>query len=499
MIAPLPLLVGAGQVVDRPAEPREGKEPLALMEIAARRAIDDAGASRVLDRLDTLAVVTNVFHDYGDTATLLAERLGVRPARRLVTTWGGNTPQSLVNHLCDEIAAGRSELALVAGAEAVATIRALGKAGLTPDWTPHRDTDVPRWGDMRAGTSDLESRHGAREAYVTFALIENAFRAARGLSFEAAMREIGAFAERASATAAKNPYAWFPEAKSAATLTTVAPNNRMVAFPYPKYLNAIMDVNQGGALLLASEAAARRLGIAADRWVYPWAGADVTEAWFLTDRAAIHEIPGTRRAAAALFETVGRGIDGIAHLELYSCFPIAPRLSATTLGLDPATPRPLTAAGGLPWFGGPGNNYVTHGLAALVAALRADRGALALAHALGWSCTKHSLAVLGGAPPPNGWRRVDTKDVQTWVDTQPHPAVVAEASGPATIETYTVVHGRDGAPERGVVIARLPGERRTMAALPQSRDVLESLERAEGVGRTGRLTSADGRNVFDPA
>src|SRR5689334_11726304 len=338
MTSPQPLLVGAGQVVDRPDDPREGSEPLALMEIAAGRAIEDAHAAGLAAAIDTVAVVTNVFHDYGDPATLLAERLGCPPGRRLVTTWGGNTPQSLVNHLCDEIAAGRTQVALVAGAEAVATLRALGKLGVTPDWTPARETDRPRWGDMRAGTSDLESRHGAREAYVTFALIENAFRAARGLSFEAAMREIGAFAERASATAARNPYAWFPEAKSAATLTTVAPNNRMVAFPYPKYLNAIMDVNQGGALLLASDAAAKRLGIASERWVYPWAGADVTEAWFLTDRAAIHEIPGTQRAAAALFETVGRGVAGIAHLELYSCFPIAPRLSATTLGLDPATP-----------------------------------------------------------------------------------------------------------------------------------------------------------------
>jgi acetyl-CoA C-acetyltransferase len=107
--------------------------------------------------------------------------------------------------------------------------------------------------------------------------------------------------------------------------------------------------------------------------------------------------------------------------------------------------------------------------------------------------------VLGGTPPPRGWQRIDTHGIQSWVDAQPHPEVVAEATGPATIETYTVVHGRDGAPERGVVIARLPGERRTMAALPTSRDVLESLERAEGVGRTGRLASTDGRNVFDPA
>ena len=292
MSAPLPLLVGAGEIVDRPADPRDGREPLVLMEAAARAALADTQASGLIESVDTVAVVTNVFHDYDDTAGLLAERLGCRPRRRLVTTWGGNTPQSLVNHLCDEIAAGRSDLALIAGAEAVATMRTLGKLGVTPAWTERRDTDLPRWGDTRSGMSDLESRHGAREAYVTFALIENAFRAARGQSIEASMREIGAFAERAAAIAADNPTAWFRDAKPAATLTTVTPQNRMVAFPYPKYLNAIMEVNQGAALLLASDGAARRLGIAADRWVYPWAGTDVTETWYLIDRTALHGCPG---------------------------------------------------------------------------------------------------------------------------------------------------------------------------------------------------------------
>jgi acetyl-CoA C-acetyltransferase len=498
MTSPQPLLVGAGQVVDRPDDPRDGKEPLALMEIAARRAIEDAHAAGITAAIDTVAVVTNVFHDYGDPATLLADRLGCAPGRRMVTTWGGNTPQSLVNHLCDEIAAGRIDIALVAGAEAVATLRALGKQGTTPAWTPPRETDRPRWGDMRAGTSELEVRHGAREAYVTFALVENAFRAARGLSLAAATAEIAAFAERSAAIAAENPYAWFRDAKSAATLTTVAPSNRMVAFPYPKYVNAIMEVNQGAAVVVASDAAARRLGIPAERWVHPWAGADVTEKWYLTERTAIHEIPGTRSAAAALFETIGTSVDGIAHLDLYSCFPIAPRLSATTLGLDPATTRPLTVTGGLPWFGGPGNNYGTHALAAMIERLRRDRGALGLVHGLGWSCTKHALAVLGGTPPPRGWQRVDTRAIQAAVDATSAPAVVDAASGSARVETYTVVHGRDGAPERGVTIVRLADDRRTVAALPTDRDVLESFERAEGVGRTGRVAQAGDRNLFDP-
>ena len=74
---PVPVVVGVGQITDRPDDPRDGLEPLALMEAAARRALDDAGVARVAwPTVDTLAVVTNVFHDYGDTATMLAARLG---------------------------------------------------------------------------------------------------------------------------------------------------------------------------------------------------------------------------------------------------------------------------------------------------------------------------------------------------------------------------------------------------------------------------------------
>ena len=126
----LPVLVGAGQTIDRAADPAAGREPLVLMEEAARRAAEDAGGgARLLAALDTVAVVNVICHDYGDAAGLLAERLGCRPARTIYTTLGGNTPQSLVNHLCDEIAAGRTELALIAGAEAWHTARARGRAG----------------------------------------------------------------------------------------------------------------------------------------------------------------------------------------------------------------------------------------------------------------------------------------------------------------------------------------------------------------------------------
>jgi acetyl-CoA C-acetyltransferase len=493
----LPVLVGGGQTVDRPTDRAPGvagREPLRLMEDAARRAADDAeGGARLLAAIDTVAVVNVICHDYGDAPGLLAERLGCRPARTIYTTLGGNTPQSLLNHLCDEIAAGRSEVALVAGAEAWQTARAGGAAG----W-PHRPSSTPPWGDTRPGINEYEARHGMGQPIVTYPMADNAFRAARGLSLAAHRRELADFAARCSAIAAQNPYAWFRDGKDAATLGTVTATNRMVGFPYPKFMNAILDVNQGAALLVASEAAARRLGVPAARWVYPWAGVDVTEHWFFQDRVDYHTLPGVRRAGAALLEAVDLAIDDVKHLDLYSCFPIAPRLSAAMLGIAPDDPRPLTVTGALPWFGGPGSNYATHAVATLMDRVRAERGSFALAHALGWHLTKHALAVYGGTPPPRGWQRAGGPTLQATVDALPHPTVVTEPSGRATIETYTIVHGRDGAPDRAPVIGRLNDGRRFLAVVKGDRGVLEAMEQAEQVGRPGRVRAESPANRFDP-
>lgn len=494
-----PLLVGGGQIVDHAEDPSAGLEPLRLMEEAARRAVADAHAgAALLESIDTVAVVNVICHDYGDAAALLAERLGCHPARTLYTTLGGNTPQSLVNHLCDEIAAGRSEVALVAGAEAWNTMRRISKLGRPAGWAAPRPMTGAPWGDPRPGVSAYEARHGIAQPIVTYPMVDNAFRAARGLTIADHHRELAEFSARCAAIAASNPYAWFRDGKDAATLGTVTADNRMVGFPYPKFMNAILDVNQGAALILASESAARRLGIASDRWIYPWAGADVTELWFIQDRVDYHSLPGVRRAGGQLFETVGFGIDRIRHLDLYSCFPIAPRLSAAMLGLAPDAPRPLTLTGALPWFGGPGSNYATHAIATAIERLRSDREGFALTHALGWNLTKHALAVYGGSPPPRGWQRA-AAGVQAWVDALPHPELAESAEGPASIETYTVIHGRDGEPERGAVIGRLLDGRRFLAVVRGDRGVLEGMERDEQIGRRGTVHHDGAMNRFEPA
>ena len=71
-------------------------------------------------------------------------------------------------------------------------------------------------------------------------------------------------------------------------------------------------------------------------------------------------------------------------------------------GPDPhafADARPLTVTGGLTFAGGPGNNYVTHSIAAMVERLREDPQALGLTTAVGWYLTKHAVGLYGALEP----------------------------------------------------------------------------------------------------
>src|SRR6185503_14673600 len=168
-----PVLVGGGQITDRPGDLTAGLDPLALMEAATRRALEDARAgAAALEAIDTVAVVNVLCHNFGDAAGLLAERLGVRPARAINSTVGGNSPQSLVNHLSGEVAAGRVGLALITGAEAWKTSRALGRAGRPPEW-PTRKPTAPLWGDGRNGMSELELKNGMFFPAEIYPLFEN--------------------------------------------------------------------------------------------------------------------------------------------------------------------------------------------------------------------------------------------------------------------------------------------------------------------------------------
>ncbi len=502
MASDYPIIVGVGQITNRAEELREAKEPLDLMVAAARGAEEDAGMPGLLAKVDSVRVVNVMSWPSADPPADLAGRVGAQPSERLYSTIGGNTPQWLVNETAERIVQGKVRLALLAGAEAVHSLLLARKQGERLPWSP-RGQPQPNAGDRRVGTRELETKHGATLPIQVYPLFENALRAEQGHSLEEHQRYLGDLCARLAAVAREHPHAWFQDGKSAEEIATVAPGNRMVCFPYPKFMNAVMEVDQGAALLMTSESTARELGIPRPEagWVYLWGCGDANDHWFVTERTSYHTSPAIRVAGRRALAMAGVGIDEIALFDLYSCFPCAVQMGRHALGIAPDDPRPLTVTGGLPYFGGPGNNYVMHAIATMVERLRREpaSGGLGLVSAMGWYSTKHAIGVYGARRPTREWARTDPKVDQAEVDAMPRPELVAGADGAATVETYTVVYGRDGAPERGIVIGRLDDERRFIANTPpDDRALLESMTTQEFVGARGavRHDPSSGTNFF---
>jgi len=508
-----PVVVGVGQAVT-PAEaglaPSERPEPLDLMVAALRAAAEDCDGARaggpapaghaLVQRADSVRVVASLGWHPANPALLVAARLGRgegnEPAELLLTSAGGNSPQALMHDACRAISRGERDVVLVTGAEAMYA-RALARREADPQqlaWASQPEgTPAPTpFGVDKAPATDLEMQRGVLLPIFAYPLFENALRAANRWTLQEHAARIGGLWSRFSQVAAGNPHAWIRRARTADEIVTPGPANRMVSFPYPKLCTANMQVDQGAGYIVCSVEAARAAGVPEERWVFPLAGADGNDHWFVSERPELHRSPAIGLAGAAALELAGLGIDDVAWIDLYSCFPAVVQMAAAELGLaldDPA--RPLTLTGGLTFGGGPGNNYSSHGIARAVEALRAAPGSTALVSGLGWYATKHAIGTYASRPPahrgrqPFAWR-----DVQPDVDALPRCRVDPEATGPVAVETYTVTFDRAGRPERGILACRTRDGARAWANVTDPDD-LARLCAEEGIGRTGVL-GADG-------
>jgi acetyl-CoA C-acetyltransferase len=240
-------------------------------------------------------------------------------------------------------------------------------------------------------------------------------------------------------------------------------------------------INQGAAVLLMSVAAAHRLGVPQDRRVFLHGHADLRERDLL-ERADLGQAPALVAAARHALDVAGIGVDDLAAFELYSCFPVAVSVVADGLGLAPDDPRGLTATGGLPFFGGAGNNYSMHGIAEIVHRVRTAPGTFGFVGANGGVLSKHSTGVYSTAPAP--WRPDRSPAIQAELDAAPAPPQADHADGWATVETFTVRYGRDGR-RTGIVVGRLEttGERFIAMAHDGDRAVLELLSSDQPIGQ----------------
>lgn len=450
----IPVIVGVGEINDRPSADEPGLDSVELMAAALRNADSDAGGGW-LAQADWLAIVPQISFRNLDVPTLLPEALGIAPARVFEAEGAfGDSPVKHINDAANAIGSGEARVCLLAGGEAIRTsARRAAAAG----------DNTPLFAGALRTASDLRRRYGLINPADVYPLYENAARAAWGQTLAEGQAETGEIWSRFSQVALEAEGAWIKRARSPQEIVEFTADNRPIAFPYSKLMVANSSVNQGAALIVTSLARALAAGIDESRLVYIGAGASAHEDDDMLARAEWSGTPAMTVSLRKSMELNGLEGDDLDHVELYSCFPVVPKIARRELGLG--ADKPLSVHGGLTFGGGPVGNYMTHAAAAMVRKLR-EGGEYGLLYGNGGYCT-HNHAIVLARHPVEGVSFPQDYHYHHEADALrgPIPATGDDYEGAATVETYTVFYGRDGSPERGVVIGRAPGGKRVLARI----------------------------------
>jgi acetyl-CoA C-acetyltransferase len=506
-----PILVGCGQITDTKGPPTSERSLVQFCAEAANLALEDTqagvGGHTLGHEIDTIAVL-EFFSDisprfrspYGRSSNppkSVARRLHSHPRQLLYSHSGGNMPQYLVNRFAEEIANGETELALVCGAELLRSSQNARRSDLALDWNEDPGEEPTRIGDKRFGYSDEEARHDLRAAIHFYPLLENAIRAGLKRDVPSHMAAMGRLFHRLAAVARDNPLATRREGYSAERLATVSDDNRWICFPYPRLMNANAMIDQAAAVLVTSVGKAREWGIPPERWVFLHGCADGTDTWVVSERARLDMSPAIRGCNRLALDMAGKTLADVSAFDLYSCFPSAVEVAMKEIGIAEDDPRPISVTGGLPFFGGPGNNYVTHSIAEMMNVVRRRPGSFGMVTANGMYLTKHSAGLYSTTPVEGRWRRQDPGKLQAELDAGARRTVNPAPQGAGTIETYCVAYGKD-APEKAYVFGRLDCSNERFVAMTAEPALLADMLTREQLGRRITVSQQDGRNIFRP-
>ncbi|MEM5517754.1 acetyl-CoA acetyltransferase [Henriciella sp. AS95] len=494
----MPVLVGVGQALSTwdGSDGADGApSPLSLATTASKAALSDAGIGA--DGVDAITFV-RIFedsvpgapHPHGHNKNLpgtLARDLGATPSTLIYSDVGGQSPQALANEMAKRIHEGEFDVALVAGSEANLASKSARRNNIDIDWA---DDDEAPYEDRGLGGKMItrtEIKHGIAAPAYFYALFENAIAAREGRTRSEQREAMARLFQPFTEVAAENPFSQFPTERSVEFLATPSPENYEFADPFLKWHIAQDAVNQGGAILLMSEDKADELGIPADKRVYLH-GAGEAKDDFISERPRLDGSWAMEQAIKRALSQAGKTPGGMAAFDLYSCFPCAVFSSIQELGIDPeADARPITLTGGLPFFGGAGNNYSMHGIASMTEWLRENQGAFGLVLANGGWMTKEAVGVWSTSRPDTFTPVEEIAAPTEKVEIDPAPSA-------GTVETFTVMHGKKG-PTHGVVFGRTESGARFLAkASPAALEVLR--ENESPVGRKVRVEQDGEVNTF---
>ncbi|RNL79011.1 acetyl-CoA acetyltransferase [Nocardioides marmorisolisilvae] len=490
-----PVLVGVGQATDVFGSDDYAQLSSAdLAAAASRAAIEDAAGNGIGELIDVIACVrpmelsTPLPPALGVSTKFprsVAHRLGITPEHAVLEVVGGQSPQHLVNEFAGRIAAGEYQAVLLAGGESLSTQAHFGGREDAPDFTEHPDGE---WDDRGAKweglLTDNEIAHALFIMSTTYALMDHARRARLGLSVADYAQQIGKLFAPFSEVAAANPLASTRHVRSSDDLAVPSAKNPLISDPYTRWVVAREKVNLGAAVLLMSVEAARAAGVPEEKWVYLHGHADGKELPFL-ERPDLSTGPVAVRAAQQALEMAGVGAADLTTFDLYSCFAIPVFNITDALGIALDDPRRLTVTGGLPFFGGPGNNYSMHAVVETVNRMRENPGGYGFVGANGGAMHKYSVGIYSTTPV--AW----PGDAPSLSDEGERLTVALAAEGSGVIDTYTY----SGDEQLGTVLGRLDSGERFVAHVPTDDPLFDLMRSGEAIGATVKATSADGINT----
>ncbi|MEZ5694870.1 MAG: acetyl-CoA acetyltransferase [Sphingomonadaceae bacterium] len=491
----VPVIVGVGQINDRPDNPLEGLDSAQLMAEALRLADADAGGGWLADA-GGLAVVQQIsMPALNPCAPRVAQALGIDPAQSSDTELPhGDSPVRLLDEAAGRIARGESRIELVTGGEALRTAGARAKAAAAQGGGKAKSALQQATESVKQG---YRQRYGLTLPTDVYPLYENALRASLGQTLAEGQAESGAIWSLMSQVAAQTPSAWLRRVVSAEEVAQPSADNRPIAHPYTKLMVANSAVNQGAGFIVTSLAEARRRGVDVSRLVYVGHGAAAQEPYDFLARANYHSSPSIEVTIREAMARNGVATGDLDHVELYSCFPCVPKMARRVLGwpLD----KPVTVFGGLTFGGGPIANYMSHAIACMVEKLR-DGGGKGLLFGNGGYATTYHAIVLSAEPfaEAGSWQDFDCQHIAD-ARRGPVPPLVKDYTGPATLETWTVHYQRDGSPRSGTVVTLTPAGERTLALVAaEDSAMIERLTSGaeDPVGMAGEVVAGEDGLLF---
>lgn len=501
-----PVIVGVGDIIDK--RKVDGPDPLTLLGQASEIAFEDTGIRNVIDYLDAIGVVrfsvdfstanNQSRFGYSNFPRSLANKIGVKKdISELYSGMGGNAPQVLLQEISKKIHANEIHCALISGGEVLQTMISKLKSGEKLNWEDSVGGEPEIIGINDEGFSKEEKKHYMDLPSNVYPIFANAIRSSKSQSSEEHLRECSELFSKFSKVASLNPKAWFPKFRTPEEIEEISDSNRLVGFPYTKYLNSMIRVNMASSLVVMSEKLTKELKIPQNKKVYIHGSCVLNDIWNVSKRPSLNESPAIRECGKEVLSQAGISLSEISFLDIYSCFPSAVQIAQKELSLDSNDDRPLTVTGGLPYFGGPGNAYTMFSSSEMVKKLRSNPNEYGMVTANSWFLTKHAINIFSCKPPQEiDWEK-DFIKLQSEINSREIKNFNTKPNGLGKVISYTIVQGRKNL-EYGIVIGELEDKSKFIANILGEQSFLKKLTENELLGIKGEVKHTSERNIFKP-